>query len=726
MYRFEGFRLDAQRRVLYAADGQPIPLTPRLFDTLLYFVERAGQLLTKEQLMEALWPRVVVEEHNLNKTVSELRRVLGEKPGEHKFIVTKPVHGYRFVARVSLDRGIEASSDSGRLDAEPKVQKGPMPVSAARRHWQIGASAGALAIVLALLGSFTTTPGPVLRATPWSTEKRGQHFPVWSPNGTEIAWTTLSTASEPADLNIRALDESIPKTIARRPGRIPALTQWTSDGKLFFFEREGLYAISPAGLPDVDVRMDFEALGAFPPIRTMHLTRDGQTLAMLARGEDGSPAIWTATPRDAKRQKYEPAPFAANDYHNAPFLRFSPDGRQLLLIWYAADRGEEAWLLPFPPDANDPPRRVLNHLPLAFGTAEFSWFPDNRHIVISTGRERPGTLYVADTKSGKFRLLADELTGESRLPVVSPDGSKLLFADDRSDHDIVTLDLLTGSLRNTIATNRSEAMPSWASGVNAMVYITDRSGVWEIWLQQPGQPDRPLVTQRAFATETLYLIGPTLSPDGERFIFNRVEAHRPGSKLWMSRVAGGVPERLTNEESVDEFAGSWSPGGTSYAYLTSAPEGGPSTLKRVKATGQATPETLREGFAAAGAPAPMWSLDGDWILLADGGMKLVSADGKITRDLGIEESACTFADEELLYCIRNTRPVEAHPLIKLDLDGNILSTITTLSRADAPGVPFGPGLHLSLSPDRSSVTYSVARMTSNLILLEGLDTVEFP
>ena len=84
-------------------------------------------------------------------------------------------------------------------------------------------------------------------------------------------------------------------------------------------------------------------------------------------------------------ESYEPAPFAASDYENSPFLRFSPDGSKLLFIWYASGRGEEAWLLPFPPDPNNPPRRVLEDLPLAAGTAEFSWFPDNRHIVISTG-----------------------------------------------------------------------------------------------------------------------------------------------------------------------------------------------------------------------------------------------------------------------------------------------------------------------------------------------------
>ncbi len=112
-YVFEGFRLDAQHRVLFGADGNPIALTPRLFDALLYFVERAGQLLTKKQLLEAIGPRVVVEEHNLNKTISELRRVLGEKPGEHRFFVTKPGQGYRFVASVSAESASAPPSPSG-------------------------------------------------------------------------------------------------------------------------------------------------------------------------------------------------------------------------------------------------------------------------------------------------------------------------------------------------------------------------------------------------------------------------------------------------------------------------------------------------------------------------------------------------------------------------------------------------------------------------------------
>ena len=101
VYEFDEFRLDLQQRLLLSgADGRPIPLTPKIFDTLLYFVERRGELLDKATLMKAIWPNIVVEENSLNQNISALRRALGESPGEHRFFVTEPGRGYRFVAEV--------------------------------------------------------------------------------------------------------------------------------------------------------------------------------------------------------------------------------------------------------------------------------------------------------------------------------------------------------------------------------------------------------------------------------------------------------------------------------------------------------------------------------------------------------------------------------------------------------------------------------------------------
>jgi TolB-like protein len=102
-YEFSGFCLDPQQRLLLVrAGGRPIPLPPKVFDTLLYFVERRGELLDKATLLSAVWPNVVVEENSLNQNISAIRRALGESPGEHRFIVTEPGRGYRFVADVSV------------------------------------------------------------------------------------------------------------------------------------------------------------------------------------------------------------------------------------------------------------------------------------------------------------------------------------------------------------------------------------------------------------------------------------------------------------------------------------------------------------------------------------------------------------------------------------------------------------------------------------------------
>jgi len=98
-YAFGMFRIDPQKR-LFLCEGNPISMTPKDFDLLLLLVEHRGEVMTKEELMMDLWPDTVVEEGNLNRNVSTLRKTLGESPDKHEFIVTVPGSGYRFVAGV--------------------------------------------------------------------------------------------------------------------------------------------------------------------------------------------------------------------------------------------------------------------------------------------------------------------------------------------------------------------------------------------------------------------------------------------------------------------------------------------------------------------------------------------------------------------------------------------------------------------------------------------------
>ena len=100
IYEFDDFRLDAGRRLLLQR-GEPVPLKPKVFDTLLYLARHQGRILEKDELMRAIWPDAIVEENNLNQNISTLRRALGESLGENRYIVTVPGRGYRFAATVT-------------------------------------------------------------------------------------------------------------------------------------------------------------------------------------------------------------------------------------------------------------------------------------------------------------------------------------------------------------------------------------------------------------------------------------------------------------------------------------------------------------------------------------------------------------------------------------------------------------------------------------------------
>src|ERR1041385_89690 len=98
-YEFGEFRVDIGRGILLRA-SKTIALTPRQFDTLLYLVEHCHRVITKEELMKAIWSDAFVEENNLNQSVSAIRRTLGERRGDNRYIITVPGVGYRFAAQV--------------------------------------------------------------------------------------------------------------------------------------------------------------------------------------------------------------------------------------------------------------------------------------------------------------------------------------------------------------------------------------------------------------------------------------------------------------------------------------------------------------------------------------------------------------------------------------------------------------------------------------------------
>lgn len=114
-FRFGNFSLNPTERRLLCC-GEIVPLTPKVFNTLVLLVKSAGHLVEKETFLKELWPDAFVEEASLAQNISVLRKVLGDDGNGNKFIETVPKRGYRFVAEVTdlTDEG--TSTNGGRTE----------------------------------------------------------------------------------------------------------------------------------------------------------------------------------------------------------------------------------------------------------------------------------------------------------------------------------------------------------------------------------------------------------------------------------------------------------------------------------------------------------------------------------------------------------------------------------------------------------------------------------
>src|SRR4029077_20082131 len=100
-YGFGTFRLDPARRVLDSA-GESIGIAPKALDALIYLIEHGDRVVKKEELVDALWPDVAVQESSLTQLIFVLRKALDRNDDGREYIATASRHGYRFVAPVNV------------------------------------------------------------------------------------------------------------------------------------------------------------------------------------------------------------------------------------------------------------------------------------------------------------------------------------------------------------------------------------------------------------------------------------------------------------------------------------------------------------------------------------------------------------------------------------------------------------------------------------------------
>lgn len=167
LLQFDDFRVDPVRRLLLR-NGEPAPITPKALSILLILLEKPGQVVEKSELIERVWPGAFVTEANLTQNISSLRRTLGERANERRYVLTVPGRGYSFVAEVrevsadeaapapapepSSERLAAASRSTVEIEAFPPAPARPAVARPIRRVSRLVAPAIALLLAAALFG----------------------------------------------------------------------------------------------------------------------------------------------------------------------------------------------------------------------------------------------------------------------------------------------------------------------------------------------------------------------------------------------------------------------------------------------------------------------------------------------------------------------------------------------------------------------------------------------
>src|SRR6478672_4904269 len=130
-YRFGDFIVDTDQKVLLRQE-KAVPLTPKLFETLLILVENGGRIVQKEQFMERLWPQTFVEEANLTSNIQQLRKSLGDNARQPHYIETVTKRGYRFIADVQRVE-LPHNNDEARSRSETDTPLTAIPATVTDR-----------------------------------------------------------------------------------------------------------------------------------------------------------------------------------------------------------------------------------------------------------------------------------------------------------------------------------------------------------------------------------------------------------------------------------------------------------------------------------------------------------------------------------------------------------------------------------------------------------------
>ena len=589
-YRFGPYTFDSGRGLLWR-EGTRIALTPKTADVLRVLIEHRGDVIEKSDLLHFVWPNTFVEENNLARHISMLRKVLQERRGQHDIISTIPGHGYMFVAPVVElpaepvnDRPIAAAeevgtSPSGDNHTDEKPEHLPHDVAhmmtaprrPARPWWYAAAAALFVgAVGAAVLVTVRTSTGPNRRDVDLrqlTFDGQLQRDPAWSPDGTALVYATDRAGN--LDLYRRSMSDPTPIRL-------------TSD---------------PADESEAD------------------WSPDGRWLAYRSEADGGGIYVMPASGGDARR--------VADAGHHP---RWSPEGSRLLLM-DSTPVGVRGFRIIA---ANGGGMRVVRPDVVAgFRSAFAAWHPDGRRVSIAGRTPDAAWMFVTVTVDGDESI-------PSRLPAAvverlrdrrntlgrflwSRSGTRLYFEGRLDGADSIwRIDVDPKTLAWSGEPERLYSGPGEYADLAlspdgrrlAFTVSNQRTRVWSF----PFDPGRGELTG---AGQPLTSGGPgeydAAAPlDGSKVAYRTVRGNR--HELWQRSVSGGGEHLVSASSEWMPTSPRWSRDGTQLAYLRRLSHRGPEATPAVAIHTAGGAERLLRLPGDTEIVPDDWSSDNAWLL----------------------------------------------------------------------------------------------------------------
>jgi DNA-binding winged helix-turn-helix (wHTH) protein/Tol biopolymer transport system component len=587
-YEFGPYRIDPNRNLLLRG-GEPIPLTSKAFEVLLVLVEQGDQTISKDQLMRKLWPDTFVEEANLTKHISMVRKALGETAQDHRYILTLPGRGYRFAEKVltisdeeadlaSIFEGeslvVESHSRMTVVSDEesfPEVDQAATVTEAPRKRgtrWKFAVGGAMLGLVVFAVAFRPTVPPPkvvrirqithlgsLVHNTKLLTDGARIYFRAWKGNDRVLLYVS------PEGGEVFPAEMPFPQTDLNdiSPGGSEFLATNLGDQSSSSSETASVWSFpAPSGSP--------RPLGNLRA-NEARWSPDEHAIAYSV-GSD----LYLADSDGSKARKWATLP------GDLLGLVWSPDGKRLRFsVADPSTKSAALWQVDFPTNTV---RRSLPDWINSWRLVPGGWTPDERYFFFVASGKGTGNIWAIREKDELLRrvnpqpmqITAGPLTFYPPLP--GKDGKSVFAVGEQSRGQLVRYDAA------------AQQFVPYAKGISADHIAFSRDGQWMAYIDFL---ERVLVRSRVDGSERRQLTFPPMraympqwSPDGTQIAFQASAQMGANDKIYLVSSSGGAPVLASPESRDRQIDPCWASDGDSIFISSSDETGSNPSLQRLE------------------------------------------------------------------------------------------------------------------------------------------------